>query len=775
MPCAVHYQQTLGRATYEVLVSGRVDWNLRPEDSVFLSLAYSHGHQASSTDPISSSFNQNSTQPWWQGQLVETHSFGHSAVSQFVVGAFYLPALFALQNPSAALAALPTAVNWGVIGTFTSVGSSQNAANGGATTQYQFSDDLVVSWGNHKLGFGASLLGYDNSNVSSPDLGTSYPFSVDAFYQGGVDPATPQTDTTELTQSFYSRLTDRTSLFDLGLYAQDEWHIRPNLSLTLALRHEHQSNPVCRSRCFARLAGSFADVSHDPEQPYNQAILTNLKQAYSGLDSGQWAPRFSFAWQPFGVARSTVLRGGIGLFYNMLSGYEATLLYGNPPLVSGYTLVGDNLAPGETTSLYKDAANSNAAFQSGYAAGETLAQLQSQVAGFSTPNVTNPDRIMKPPQYQKWNLMLEQAMGVNTSVSAGYFGNHQIHETLENTSANAFGIGTSPAGLCGSPVVPPCADPRFHEVNELTTAAVSNYNGLVLSLQHRLRGWSEGVVQANYTWGHAFDETSNGGLASFTSGSSQVPQDPNHFRGSYGPAEYDVRHSFNANYVWEVPLPALLRQRGTSALAGALLKGWQVSGTFFVRTGFPYTAFDVSQGFVLQANNFFGPIYSVPVAPLPKHTTCGKGAATPVAAHPCLPAQTLADGSPDPNALFVQANCETDFNQGTLPGPSGPCGGAAVTYAQGRNHFRGPGYFDTDFGFVKNTKVPRWDKGELGIGLQFFNFLNHPNFGIPYNYSSNPGFGQIPYTESPPTGILGAGLGGDASPRNIQVKLQLHF
>ena len=59
--------------------------------------------------------------------------------------------------------------------------------------------------------------------------------------------------------------------------------------------------------------------------------------------------------------------------------------------------------------------------------------------------------------------------------------------------------------------------------------------------------------------------------------------------------------------------------------------------------------------------------------------------------------------------------------------------------------------------------------------MQFFNLFNHPNFGFPDNETAFESFGHIGYTEQPPTGILGAGRGGDASPRMIQVKLQLQF
>jgi hypothetical protein len=773
IPCAVHYETTIGRRTDEILVSGRVDWNIRPQDRVFLLVGYNHGHQASSTDFVSPLFNVNSNQPWWRAELVETHTFDPSAVNQFLLAGWRITAFFGPANLSETHAALPTALGWYDTNTFTSIGSSQGSPVGGRSTQYQISDDIVKTWGNHKLGFGASLLRHDNASLLGVDEGTLVPFTLDAFYQGGFDPATPSTNATQLTQSFISQLSQPLSNYVLGLYAQEEWHARSNLSLTLALRAEHQSNPVCQNRCFARLAGPFESASHDPDQPYDQAILVNLKQGYEGLQSILWAPRFSFAWQPLGVAHNTVLRGGIGIFYDALPSYAATFLASNPPLFNHFAIQGNNIAPNETTSLFKDTANSNGEFLAGFAAGESFSEIEAKVNGFSPPALTSPDRVLRPPQYQKWSLEVQQALGSTTSMSIGYFGNHGLHELITNPSANAFGFGTLPPGECTSPPVPPCADPRFSEVTQLTTAGVSNYNGMVVSFQHRFTGWSQGIFQANYTYGHAIDEVSNGGLFPFAFGHSlEVPQDPNNFRGSYGAADYDVRHSFNANYVWEVPVRAALRGHGSDYL----VKGWQISGTIFARNGFPYTVIDTANGFNLSTNNFFGPIYAVPVGPLGPGVSCGEGAAIPLSPHPCQLPQVLADGiTPNPNARFVQAGCETGFNTGNLPAPSGPCGGSSVTFAQGRNRFRYPNYFNTDFSILKNTKIPRWENAVLGIGFQFFNFFNHPNFGGPDNSSADSSFGQIFYMEKPPTGILGALLGGDPSPRNIQLKLQLQF
>jgi hypothetical protein len=294
---------------------------------------------------------------------------------------------------------------------------------------------------------------------------------------------------------------------------------------------------------------------------------------------------------------------------------------------------------------------------------------------------------------------------------------------------------------------------------------------VVVSFRRKFAGFGDGLFQANYTYGHALDEVSNGGLAEFTAGSSVYPQDPFDLRGSYGAADYDVRHSFNANYVWQLPVKTMLHGRGPDSL----VKGWQVSGTIFARTGFPYTVIDLAESGNLAPNNFYGTIYAVPAAPLGGSHSCGAGAVIPPFPHPCWPSQVLENGAPNPGALFVQTGCESSFNAGNKPSRKGPCSGRAVSFAQGRNRFRYPSYFNTDFTVMKKTSLVGRDKVVLGIGVQFFNFFNHPNFGPPDNYSSDSSFGEISTMEMPPTSILGSGLGGDVSPRMIQLKAQIQF
>jgi hypothetical protein len=780
--CAVHFQKNVDAPSSESIVSGRVDWNIGASDRVFLLVQHDHGQPAAYVDPISPLFNAYSNQPWWQGQLSETHTIGPTAANQFLLAGTYIKQVTSVANSSQTLAAFPTTLSWNNAGggAFSSLGgldAGDALPTGSKTYQYQISDDFVKTRGKHKFGFGANLVrthltccGY---NVGG--TGMLLPQSISAFVSGGVDPSNPRTDFTTLAQSYPIATWNRYAFYTLGLYGQEEWHARSNLTLTLALRADHQSDPVCETHCFARLSGPFNSISHDPDQPYNDAIRINQKQAFPNTDSIVWSPRFSFAWQPLGVSHNTVIRGGIGIFYDPVPGALGTRMAYNSPLFNFFFVSGYNLTPGENNSLSQNAASSNAAFLKGFATGQTLAQIQAADPNFTPPGFQTPANTIHSPQYQKWSLQAQQSFGPSTSLTIGYFGNHGIHEFVQDLNANAFGFGSLPALKCSSPPVLPCADPRFSGFTQFNTNAVSNYNGMVISFERRFTRWGSGLFQANYTYGHALDEVSNGGFGQFAFGSSSFPQDANNLRGSYGAADYDVRHSFNANYVWQVPVKEALRGHGSNYL----VNGWQISGTIFARTGFPYTVIDNAETGNLVNNNFFGTIYSVPVAPLGPAGPCGKGAVFPSSPVPCQPPQVLVNGdgmtSPNPNAHFVQSGCETGFNTGTLPGPQGPCSGRSVTFAQGRNRFRGPSYFNTDFAIMKNTKIPHWENGVLGIGFQFFNFFNHPNFGFPDMGSDHPGFGQIFYLEQAPTSILGSSPQDNVSPRMIQLRVQLQF
>jgi hypothetical protein len=240
------------------------------------------------------------------------------------------------------------------------------------------------------------------------------------------------------------------------------------------------------------------------------------------------------------------------------------------------------------------------------------------------------------------------------------------------------------------------------------------------------------TVQGNYTWSHAQDDVSNGGLLNFnntTNFSILAPIDPfNLRRFNYGNSDYDTRHYLSVNYVYEVP-----HKFGP----GALLGGWTVAGTVYARSGLPFTVVDSNAYSILNGNNYgIAAASSVTAEVLGGVQSCTSQAANP--ATPCLLASNF---------------------------------GSAVNGFgdQRRNQFTGPRFFNSDFTVSKTFKVPHWEAAHFGVGAQFFNIFNHPHFDQPDADVASPTFGRIINPVASPTSIFGSFLGADASPRLIQL------
>ena len=733
-PCAMSFRANASSLTHEYLLGGRFDFNIGKKDKLFVRMRQNKGVQATYTDKISPLFDAQSTPAIYQGQISETHVANFRTVNLLIVSAKYVSAVFQQPNPSAALAAFPTTVALGD-NTFTPLGgqnwffpSGQNFAN------YQILDDLTFSRGNHNFAFG---LNFNRTDLSDHNYGILLAgfvtvFTVADFFGGGRTGDS-------LMQNFPATRVKPFAFYELGFYGQDDWRLKRNLHVILSLRADHHSNPVCQSNCFSRLAQPFNELIHDESIPYNQAIVPDLHQAWRRFTRLVWQPRVGFAWTPYGM-KNTVLSGGAGLFMDTLPGIIASYLSSNSPLLNSFTVSGDNLSPAEPSNLFNDAVNSNKAFVTGFTNNGTLASIAAaDPSPFIPPNLTNTVDT-KAPRYQEWNFRVQQGVGANTSLSFNYVGNHGIFIPISLSGTNAYCPRSAcPGGFIGLPAA--ATDPRFSAVNEIHSAGVSNYNGLVVSFQRRLaRGLQ---IQANYAWSHALDEVSNGGFFIFNGGSAGSvlnPQDSNNVRKyNYGNADYDTRHYFSANYVWELPY-----RRGPALL----LKGWRVSGTIFTRSGFPYTVFDSGATNLLSQFNY---------------GANGFGFGSPVYANFL---GTTYPGCSSPRRACLD---ESEF--------SSPVAQVPYTYgAQRRNQFYGPGFFDTDLTLMKEAKIPGWEGARFGVGASFFNLLNHPNFDQPNTDIGTPGtFGQITETISTPTSILGAGLSGSSAPRLIQLTARITF
>ena len=244
----------------------------------------------------------------------------------------------------------------------------------------------------------------------------------------------------------------------LGFYAQDEWSVSARLKLTLALRFERNSNPVCQFNCFANFKGpwnSLASVnSGNPGSiPYSSDIAYNQHQAYPGIDAISPSPRFGFSYSPF-VNRKTVVSGGFGLFYDSPATGLVDDLLGNPPVA-----VAIRVRPANGTLPFDPAGGAAtwAASANAFSITQTFGQISSALAKlgstFSAPAVTAISGTIHNPQYQEWNLQVQQELTPSLALVANYAGNHGIKELYSNAWPNAydqFGLYPGVAGIPSS-------------------------------------------------------------------------------------------------------------------------------------------------------------------------------------------------------------------------------------------------------------------------------------------------------------------------------------
>jgi hypothetical protein len=750
LPCADSYRGTASNFTHEYLTSGRFDFNVTNNDKVFVRLQEDKGVQATFTDQINSAFNAVSTQPEYQGQVSWNRAIGAKGANNLVLSDQYYSAIFTTPNLANTFATFPTTV---IVndGSFTGLGGIDfEWPQGRNVTGYQIVDDYSYSMGSrHTLKAG---LYFHRNLVSDHDYGPfttglALPLSIGMFYSGQ----------SLLEQNFATAPEQSIKLFQLGLYVEDEWKVKSNLKLTLALRADHNSIPTCATNCFAKLAGTFDSISHDPTTPYNQTIQTGVGEAIPSFTTIAWQPRFGFSWSP-GALRNTVFRGGVGLFMDTFPGQIADSLSSNTPVLNAFPFnIYNNLSPQQDANggnVFSTASISNAALTQGFSSGETLAEIQAAAATaggvFAPPGFNNVSSI-KAPEYWEWNFEAQHALGNNTSIIVNYVGNHGFHETAFFNNVNAF----CPTSVCASGFPGLAAaqpDPRFGTVTQIQTAAISNYNGLTFTAQHR---FGHGLqMQANYTWSHALDEISNGGFNAFIANNSGIgrvgsllnPINDNNIRQfNYGNADYDTRHYLSLNYVYELPKGPTLA-----------LKGWQLSGTLFARSGLPYTVVNSDASGTLSGMGYGAAVYANYVGPS-SHPVCNSPSS--ISSAPCISASLF------PDIATAQAGNigvgQAQLNTGTE--------------LQRRNQFYGPHYFDTDMTIMKYTNIPHWETAKLGIGAQFFNLFNHPNFEGPVNDINSANFGNVLDTVNTPTSILGSFLGGDASPRLIQLTLKFNF
>lgn len=554
------------------------------------------------------------------------------------------------------------------------IGAAQGDASPGIFAQntYEVRDIFSKVQGNHGLKFGVELRREQNNNNlaggSRPDFVFNGLWDLAngaPIYEGVV--ANPQTGGPANAQRYF-----RSPYY--GLFAQDDWKVRPNLTVNLGLRWEYYS-PVSEAR------GNLSNIIFGSQGLANSSIQP-VSRLYKP-DYHNFAPRLGFAYKPLATNSKLVVRGGFGIFYDRIPQTLFNNSAFNPPGFARYGICcGSASNPFVGGKILYGVGSSTSPFS--YPANPGLAQGINPSTG--TPSagaveIWGAQQYMPNPMVYVYSLDLEYQLPGKVVVDLGYSGSeghHLIRLVNENyLYPNNLNLN---GGAAFTAVYIPQPDDN------------SNYNAAIVSLK---RAFQHGLgFVANYKWSKSLDNTSYEGPGFVTN--QTYPQNN---RLEWGPSDFDATQTFNSGIVWEIAAP-----KNASHVLKSVLGGWELSPTITWHTGFPWTPV-IGQSVQTPG----GPSLS-PIRPVAYYGGAGHSESNSA----FMTGSNFVKGGP---AYFDTKD-------------SGPPG-------IGRNSWRGPHFFQTDLSFAKNTRLPFFggETANLELRANFFNIFNKLNLA-PLNFSS---------------------------------------